>query len=168
MGVAKKTVGVAKNRVRQVNRQSNSTRLTVNVNCNKGNCHKVKYHRRKKPVQREKVVTECMCGKVFQPCDGSERVYFRAVSPLPSAILRIENESECEMQVTIELWGGQAIIERVGAFQQYFSVVPSIRRLVIRCVKSSGETKTRFCQGEFALKLHVKVGSRSCSRPFSI
>jgi hypothetical protein len=133
-----------KQKTKQENKQS--TKVDVKVECGEGECE-------------EKIVSDVICGKIFQPCDGQERVLFRAVKERPSACIRIDNHSGCTMKVTIELGKGHKahkVRETIGPFQQIALIVPSIQRLLIKCFDDGNNEEHKFCRGKFALKLRFE------------
>lgn len=92
---------------------------------------------------------EKITGRIFQLCDGVPKVYFRAVDHTPSALIQIENKSDCIMEAIIELNDERQITEIIEREQQVTIDVCSIKRLLIKCIGN----KEAFCRGFYSLCL---------------
>lgn len=131
--------------------QINKQVTVVNVKC-----PPVKRRRRCHVTKHSERCTECVhvCGRILQRCDKGPRVYFRAIDTLPSAIIRIDNRSECTMTAVIEVDCGENVVGTIGQGQQVSFDVSSLRALIIDCHRCDG-----ICKGFYEITL-----SRTCRR----
>ncbi|MCR8630568.1 S-Ena type endospore appendage [Paenibacillus radicis (ex Xue et al. 2023)] len=99
-----------------------------------------------------------ICGRIFQKCDGETRVYFRTVGiHRPStSVLKIENDSDCQMKAIINMSSKKKIIEQtIDEYQETVFVVGSIKNLKIMCTRTSEEDK--ICKGKFELMIRSRI-----------
>ncbi|NIK80033.1 hypothetical protein FHS15_005217 [Paenibacillus castaneae] len=134
-----------------------TTRQKTVVNVTTGCCRSSKRKKRKCRKKRRFVVCEKICGRIFQKCDGNVRVYFRTVGiHRPStSVLKIENDSDCQMKAIIQLGSKRKIIEQtIDEYQESTFVIGSIKDFKIMCTKNNDEDK--FCKGKFELMIRSR------------
>lgn len=126
-----------KTNVIQVNKQS--TIVNVGKTCKP---------KKKAPVRRAPA-SEKICGKIFQTCSTDPKLYFRSVDARPSAIVQVENNSDCVMRAIITLGDERTFTESIKQEQQLSMDVPCLKNLSIAC---SGEDN-RYCKGYYTIWL---------------
>lgn len=97
-------------------------------------------------------VLEKISGRIFQKCDDNPRMYFRSVDEKPSALVQVENKSNCIMEIIVQLNDHKKITHTIEREQQVSISVPSIEFLEIAC---SGDSDT-FCRGFYSICLRHK------------
>lgn len=148
---AKRTVQQTK--VNQVNNQNpkifqaNNQKTIVMVNGNNV-ISKGKRIRKKKQKMHSPYV-EQISGQIFQLCNTEPKVYFRAVDSRPSALIQIQNKSDCLMNAIIYLRDSRMITQTIEREQQVSLDVSSLNSLAIECI---GE-HDGFCRGLYSLCL---------------
>lgn len=126
--------------VKQMNK--NSTIVNVNNNC----CFKCKkrsvHHKKRNSVKK-------ISGRIFQLCNSGPKVYFISITSRPSALIQVENKSDCTMQAIIRINHKRKIVQTIEREQQVTIQVPSIQYLKIQC---TGE-HNHYCRGFYSLCL---------------
>lgn len=142
----------------QTIRQKTVVNVRTGCGCSKmrtkGKCKKRMYKKRMCKKKGGFDICEKICGRIFQKCDGKARVYFRSLGiHRPStSVLKIENDSNCQMQAFIKLGSKKKIIEQtIDGYQEAAFVVGSIYKLGIICTSANEEDK--FCKGKFELMI---------------
>ncbi|SDY17645.1 hypothetical protein SAMN05421736_101579 [Evansella caseinilytica] len=102
-----------------------------------------------KEEEKKCPVIEKITGRIFQPCDGISKVYYKAVDMKPAALIQIENKSACCMEATVELSDDRKIIQTIDRDQQVTMDVGAIQRLLIQC-RGNSES---YCRGFYSLCL---------------
>ncbi|WP_105615736.1 S-Ena type endospore appendage [Vallitalea okinawensis] len=106
-------------------------------------CHYKKY---------KQLITEEICSKINQSCDGILRVIWKAIGVLPSGTVKIQNTSDCYMIV---------IIKRSNDQKPIFAIVPPSTEKIftITCIISVqlaciGACREKKCSGCIGLLIH--------------
>lgn len=107
--------------------------------------------RPRKKYKGSRVVSDEICGRIFQSCCSQPKVYWKAVGLKPSGSIRITNDSECcKMIVMIRFKDCDKIIREIDPCQQVAFLVKSINSISIKCIGHSENC----CEGTYALRLH--------------
>lgn len=128
----------------QVNEQSTIVKVGDGCKPKRNSCKKKSGN-----LKRRGKIAEKVCGKIFQKCNSDPKLYFRSVDVRPSALVQVENKSNCIMYALVTLGDGRVISESIEQEQQVTIDVPSIKNLIIEC---SGEENS-FCRGLYAVYL---------------
>jgi hypothetical protein len=133
------------------------TIVKVTNTCSRTKSHNQRHKRIRK--QQNKCSIEKICGVIFQKSDSPPQVYFRAIGLWPSAAIKIENDTNCEMEAIIKM-RTKKITQKVSQAQQVSIVVPSLARLSIRW--AGGESP--ICRGRYAIQLchYKKTRNNDC------
>lgn len=124
--------------VSQNTKQSTTVNVNNNYSCNRKRiCNKKNSHVRK------------VSGRIYQLCNSEPKVYFMSIHNRPSALIQIENKSDCLMRAIININQKKKSILNIEREQQISVSVPSIMNLKIHCI---GEN-TQFCRGFYSLCL---------------
>lgn len=145
------------------NTNTNKSKITniVNLKCpTKPNNSCIKKNKQKKIVFKKafmlkpKIMTEKICGLIFQLCDSNEITYFKTIGVNSSiGILKLQNNSDSSMSVRIETYSvgkNKWIEEVVNAYQQINLAIKSIQSI---SVKFNGKSSEAYCKGKFSLCL---------------
>ncbi|WP_411830154.1 S-Ena type endospore appendage [Paenibacillus sonchi] len=130
----------------QVNKQTTIVKVNTKISC--------RSRKKKKHCRRKKIKCFCeeVCGTIFQKCDSKPQVYFRAVEIRPSANVKIQNDTNCDMEAMIRT-RKKEITQVIGQSQQVSIVVPSISRLTIVCNGDGSQV----CRGRYDIKLRIRT-----------
>ncbi|MBD2844522.1 hypothetical protein IDH44_04910 [Paenibacillus sp. IB182496] len=77
-------------------------------------------------------------GRIFQPCDGTETIYYRAAIPPDAALVLVGNDSACSMQIELVMADGSLLTGTVNQGQQISYDVQGLQVLRIRCTGEGG------------------------------
>lgn len=125
--------------------QANVTIVQVDKSCR---AHRTKH---KCPTRRKRRLVpqpKCIQGDIFQPCNGKKTTYFKAICPLPRAIVRIQNDSPCTMHALLYMKNKCTPLRQcIAQGQQICASVPRLTRIVIVCPHPG--LRSGICKGKY-------------------
>jgi len=124
----------------QVNKQTTIVRVNTKTPC--------RLKKKKRVQHQRKYFIEEVCGIIFQKSDSPPQIYFRAIGVKPSALAKIQNDSNCQMEAIIKM-RSKEITHMIGQSQQVSLVLPYLSKMSIRW--AGGESQV--CRGRYTILL---------------